>query len=52
MTPNKKSRQWVVRSSTTHRRDFLLEVGIYPTLESLEMQGEATALGHTDCECV
>ena len=26
MTPNKKSRQWVVRSSTTHRRDFLPSV--------------------------
>ena len=31
MTPNKKSRQWVVRSSTTHRRDFCRVLYLQPS---------------------
>lgn len=35
-------------TSTHHRRDFYQE-WVSTLLLSLELQGEATALGHTDC---
>ena len=35
--PNKKSRQWVVRSSTTHRRDFCRVLYLQPYFAKLAM---------------